>query len=76
LKCLGCDKLFMPTRRWQKFCDKKCKSNYHNQKKADMGKTFAELAPEERQLVMEFIEAASLNPELLDKLAEKLKEGS
>jgi hypothetical protein len=30
IRCGDCGELFLPTRKWQKFCSEKCRNNFHN----------------------------------------------
>lgn len=32
-KCKFCGESFTPKRKWQEFCDDKCRNNFHNDKK-------------------------------------------
>ena len=73
MMCKGCGNEFDPTRSWQEYCDSKCRMDYHNRKKVNMGNSFSELKEEDRKTVKNFLEAAEKDPTLWADLLKQME---
>ena len=71
--CKGCGNEFDPTRSWSLYCNSKCRMDYHNKKRANMGNSFSELKEEDRKTVKNFLEAAEKDPTLWADLLKQME---